>query len=255
MACGAPEWLYDALLAVQVPMCAAMVALHSLSNLPECMTEVSLVDCSVGLIDTRAVNEGGECSLIDPLVDVDATNHTLQVASGFCQLVLTGDGLIRLLVQKPLDLLGPGQLLGERCGLCCSSGTFINQHLGAVFSQPGFQDFSRETLMHPDAAAAALIATSLMWLPVLVIVCPRFAAAVHQLLFVLLCLFALVPGCLLVHTVHVVGIDLAESVDSMFVNKLVVLIQGLLPFFLLGIIEGFCLPFPMQPGQLLVASF
>ena len=97
--------------------------------------------------------------------------------------------------------------------------------------------------MHPDAAAAALKATSLVRLPVMMVVSPLLAASVHQLFFVLLCVFSLVTRCLLVHVVHVVSVDLAKAVDSMLVDELVVLIQGLLPLFLLGIIEGFG-PFP-----------
>ena len=97
--------------------------------------------------------------------------------------------------------------------------------------------------MHPDAAAATLKATSLMRLPVVMVVSPLLAAPVHQLFFVLLGVFSLMPRCLLVHVVHVVCVDLAQAVDRMLVDELVVLIQGLLPFFLLGIVEGFG-PFP-----------
>ena len=97
--------------------------------------------------------------------------------------------------------------------------------------------------MHPDAAAATLKATSLMRLPVVMVISPLLSASVYQLFFVLLGVFALMPWCLLVHVVHVVGIDLAQAVDSMLVNELVVLVQGRLPLFLFGIIEGLR-PFP-----------
>ena len=100
--------------------------------------------------------------------------------------------------------------------------------------------------MHPDAAAATLKATSLMRLPVVMVISPLLSASVYQLFFVLLGglgVFALMPWCLLVHVVHVVAIDLAQAVDSMLVNELVVLVQGRLPLFLFGIIEGFR-PFP-----------
>ena len=107
--------------------------------------------------------------------------------------------------------------------------------------------------MHPDSAAAALIAASLMWLPVMMIAVPRFAAAVHQLLFVLLCLFALVVRRFLVHIVHVVCKDLAESVDCMFVDQFVV-DPGSLAILRAWHHRRF-LPLTMQPGQHLFASF
>ena len=102
--------------------------------------------------------------------------------------------------------------------------------------------------MHSDAAPAALIAASLMGLPVVVVGVPRFAAPIHQLLFVLFGLLSLVPGCLLVHIVHVVCKDLAQSTDCVLIDQLVVLIQGLLPFFLLGVVEGFG-PLPGSKGR------
>ena len=78
--------------------------------------------------------------------------------------------------------------------------------------------------MHPNAAAATLKATALMWLPVVVIGIPRFSAPVHKLLFALFGLLSLVSGCLLVHIMHVVCKDLAQSVDCVFIDQLMVLI-------------------------------
>ena len=212
------------MLAIQVPVCSTLGAFHLLARLPKCVAGVALVRLIVGLVDAWALDEGVEGTFIDTLVDIGATNQGFEVACGLRKVALTRRWVFRLLIQEAFDLLNPGQLLGKWLRRLGSSGSCIQLHLWAIFIQTGLQDFCRETLVHPDTAAAALIATPWMWLPVVVVGIPRFATAVHQLLFVLLGQFALVPGGLLVHVVHVVGKDLAESIYSMLINQLVILI-------------------------------
>ena len=84
-------------------------------------------------------------------------------------------------------------------------------------------------------------------------VCPRFAALVDQVFFVLLRLFALVPRCFLVYVVRVVFVDLAKPLHCMLIDQLVVLIQGFLPFLLSGIMK--CLgSFPGCQGRISLAA-
>ena len=63
-----------------------------------------------------------------------------------------------------------------------------------------------------------------MLLPVVVSGIPRLAAPVDKLFFVLFGFLALVSRRLLVHIVLGVTKDLAQSVDCMFIDQLVVLI-------------------------------
>ena len=103
----------DAMLPIQVPLSATLFTFDSLAHLPECMAWVSMVFSLIGLVDAGAVDEGFECLFIDPLVDVEVAHHTLQVASGFSQLVVAWHRLLWLVVQQRLDLLHPGEFSGQ----------------------------------------------------------------------------------------------------------------------------------------------
>ena len=125
-------------------------------------------------------------------------------------------------------------------------------HLRAIFLEPGFEYSSGQTLVHPCSARCALKPTSMRF-PSMMVVCPRFAALVDQVFFVLLRLFALVPRCFLVYVVRVVFVDLAKPLHCMLIDQLVVLIQGFLPFLLSGIVK--CLgSFPGCQGRISLAA-
>ena len=214
----------DALLAIQVPLGAALRAFDSLSNLPECMTWVSLVFSLIGLVDARAVDEGFESLFIDPFVDVEVANHAFQVASGLSQLVVAWCRLLWLLVQQCLNLLRPGEFLGQLCFLVWRVDHLREHLLRAWLGQPGFQDVSGKALVHPQATVAALVPASLVLLPVVVLCIPGLSTPVDEVFFVLLRLLALVLRSLLVHIVLAVSKDLAEALDGMFIDQFVILV-------------------------------
>ena len=63
-----------------------------------------------------------------------------------------------------------------------------------------------------------------MWRPAVRWSRPGFAALSNELLLVLLCLLALVPGWLLVYVVVFITVDLGQAVYGMGVDELVVFI-------------------------------
>ena len=100
------------------------------------MAHVALMTCCVGLVDARALSEGCESGLIHSFVDVEPTDHTFQVAGGLGEVVLPGDGLFRLALQKLLDVLCSGLLPGQWSSLSSCGRACLDQHLWAIFIQP-----------------------------------------------------------------------------------------------------------------------
>ena len=212
------------MLPIQVPLSAALRAFDSLAHLPECMAVVSLVVSLIGLVDAGAVDESFECLFIDPLVDVEVAHHALQVASGFSQLVVAWRRLLWLFVQQRLDLPHPGEFSGQVVLLVWRVDNLIEHLLRAGLGQPGFQDVSGKALVHAQATIAALVSTSLVLLPVVVLIIPCLSTAVDELFFVLLRLLALVLRSLLVHIVLAVSKDFAEALDCMLIDQFVILV-------------------------------
>ena len=114
----------------------------------------------------------------------------------------------------------------------------MEHFLRAGLGQPGFQDVRREALVHAQATVAALVSASLVLLPVVALFIPGLATSVDEFLFVLFRLLALVLGSLLVHIVLAVSKDLAEALDGMLIDQLVIVIQGFLPFLLFAVVQG-----------------
>ena len=91
--------------------------------------------------------------------------------------------------------------------------------------------------MHASAAGSAVV-TATMRFPAVMLWDPGLLALLHQVLFMLLCLLALVPGCLAVYVVPLVCVDLLQPVYCVLVDLEVVLIYCFLPFCALSVMHG-----------------
>ena len=77
----------DALLTIEVPLAAALGALHLFPFLPEAVAWVCLWWLRKGLIDALGVDEVLEGLFIDSFVGVDPAFEAFEVASGLSKLV------------------------------------------------------------------------------------------------------------------------------------------------------------------------
>lgn len=118
--------------------------------------------------------------------------------------------------------------------------------------ESAFKDAFGQALMHSRATRCALVSTS-MWLSSVMVLGPGFGALLHQVTLVLFGVFALVSGSFFVDVVQRVFIDFGQSLDCMFVDQLMVIIQGGLPVSLLVIVQYSC-PFPGCQGRVPLAS-
>ena len=91
--------------------------------------------------------------------------------------------------------------------------------------------------MHPGAAGHALKTTA-MWLPAVMRFDPWLGAPVDQVSFEVFGHFSLVPGCFLVNVVFRVVVDLAQPLDGMGVDQMMICVKSGLPFCLSVILKG-----------------
>ena len=100
-----------------------------------------------------------------------------------------------LLMQEVFDDLSSGHFLGHGLvRLLWCRELILNPELGTVFIEAFLNDLHRQCLMNSNATGTALMSTS-VWCPAVRWSCPGFAAHCNELLLVLFCLLALVPGC------------------------------------------------------------